>query len=80
MKLNVGDVVICVNIISAGYYDEERLIEGESYTITDIDFRFPGKISVKLKGPYYFHHEFVPVDCFSTVALIRENKLKELGI
>ena len=40
----------------------------------------PGRVCVKLAGPYYTHEEFVPVECFSKTAHIRDEKLKQLGI
>jgi hypothetical protein len=80
MKFEIGDEIICIKTTTSGYHDDERLILGETYTITDIDYHFVGKVAVKLKGPYYFHHEFVPEECFSKLAAIRDKKLKELGI
>jgi hypothetical protein len=56
--------------------DNERLIIGESYQIEDIDVHFPGKICVKLKGPYYFHSEFVPEEFFTDdKKIIRDKKI-----
>lgn len=80
MKFEIGDEIICIKTTAPGYVDDERLSLGESYIIDDIDFHFPNKVSVKLKGPYYFHYEFVPIECFSKLAAIRDKKLKELGI
>ena len=80
MKLEIGDEIICIKTTASGYVDGERLILGESYVIEDIDFHFPGKVCVMLKGPYYKHPEFVPEECFDTKAVIRDRKLKELGI
>lgn len=74
----IGDTIICVKSVTDGYIDDERLIVGESYTITDIDIHFPNKVCVKLKGPYYSHEEFVPDDCFSNVAAIREYKINQI--
>lgn len=80
MKLEMGDEIICIKTTAPGYVDDERLILGESYVIEDIDIHFPNKVAVELKGPYYFHIEFVPEECFSKLATIRDKKLKELGI
>lgn len=88
MKFEIGDEVICIKttasdqnkITELDYYLNERLVLGESYVINDIDFHFPNKVSVKLKGPYYFHYEFMPEECFSKLSEIRDKKLKELGI
>jgi hypothetical protein len=80
MKLEIGDEIICIKTTAPGYVDDERLILGESYVIEDIDIHFPGKVCVKLKGPYYKHSEFVPEECFDVKAVIRDRKLKELGI
>ena len=82
MKFEIGDEVICIKTTAPGYihYLNERLVLGESYVINDIDFHFPNKVSVKLKGPYYFHYEFMPEECFSKLSEIRDKKLKELGI
>jgi len=80
MKFEIGDEVICIKTTASGYHDDERIVLGESYVINDIDFNFPNKVSVKLKGPYYFHYEWMPEECFSKLAEIRDKKLKELGI
>lgn len=80
MKFEIGDEIICIKKTASGYHDDERLVLGESYIIDDIDFHFPGKVCLKLKGPYYFHHEWVPQECFSKLSVIRNQKLKELGI
>ena len=85
MKLNYKDVkigqeLICIKQTTDNYTDDERLILNESYTIEDLDFHFPNKVCVKLKGPYYFHNEFVPIECFSDVAYKRNLKLNQLGI
>lgn len=80
MKFEIGDEIVCIKTTASGYHDDERLVLGESYIIDDIDFHFPGKVAVKLKGPYYFHIEWVPEECFSKLAAIRDKKLKELGI
>jgi len=80
MKFEIGDEIICIKTTASGYHDDERLILGESYVIDDIDYHFPDKVCVKLKGPYYFHYEWVPQECFSKLSVIRNQKLKELGI
>lgn len=59
--------------------DNERLTIGEKYLINDIDIHFPNKICVKLKGPYYFHSEFVPEEFFTDDrSLIREQKINQI--
>lgn len=59
--------------------DNERLIVGESYIVEDIDFHFPGKICVNLKGPYYFHSEFVPEELFTDdKSFIRDKKIDQV--
>jgi hypothetical protein len=77
-----GQVLTCVKLNCDGYnggdVDDERLILGEKYTITDLDFHFPDRVCVKLKGPYYFHEEFVPIECFCDTAYIRNEKIKEI--
>ncbi len=85
MELNykdfeIGQKLICIKLTTDTYNDDERLILNEIYTITDLDFHFPNKVCVKLKGPYYHHQEFVPIECFSDVAYNRELKLNQLGI
>lgn len=47
--------------------------------VTDLDFHFPNSVCVKLKGPWYFHQEFVPIECFSDIS-VRDQKLTDLGI
>lgn len=75
-----SDEVICIKTTASGYTDDERLVLGESYVINDIDLHFPNKVCVELKGPYYFHHEFIPEECFSKLSEIRDQKLKKMGI
>lgn len=59
--------------------DNERLVIGENYLINDIDIHFPNKICVKLKGPYYFHCEFVPEEFFTDdKSLVREQKINQI--
>lgn len=80
----IGQKLICVkqntHDYNGGDHDNQRLILGEKYTITDLESRFPDRVCVKLKGPYYFHKEFVPIECFVDRNFIRNVKLKELGI
>ncbi len=78
-----GQILTCVKLKCDGYdggeADNERLILGEKYTITDLlDIHFPDRVCVKLKGPYYFHEEFVPIECFCDTAYIRNEKIKEI--
>jgi hypothetical protein len=80
----VGQELICVKQDTENYNggekDNERLILGETYKITDVEYHFPNSVCVQLIGPIYFHDEFVPIECFSDVAYIRDKKLKDLGI
>jgi hypothetical protein len=84
----VGDVLTCVKLNSysiGGNYigddkDNERLIIGGKYKVTDVDYHFHNKVCVKLIGPYYFHEEFVPIECFVDLAGERDLKLSNLGI
>ena len=80
MKIEKGDRLVCVKTTTPDYPDDERLILGHTYKAIDIDIRMPGRVCVKLAGPYYTHKEFVPVECFSKTAHIRDEKLKQLGI
>ena len=80
-KFEIGQVVVCnpdfdrlsdelknqwIRVFND--VDNERLIIGENYLINDIDIHFPNKICVQLKGPYYFHSEFVPEE-FSSLTI-----------
>ena len=84
--LKIGQVLTCVKLnhrsISGDYIggepDNERLILGEKYTITDLEFRIPDRFCVKLKGPYYFHEEFVPIECFCDLAYMRDMKIDKI--
>ena len=80
MKFEFGEEIICIKTTASGYNGDERLILGERYVIDDIEYNFRNRVCVKLKGPYYFHHEWVPQECFSKLSVIRNQKLKELGI
>jgi biotin synthase-related radical SAM superfamily protein len=80
--MKVGDTLVCV-MQNSGFYiggeeDNERLIIGEKYKITDIDGRFHNKVCIRLKGPYYFHEEWVPVECFSDIQSIRNYKIEQI--
>ncbi len=80
MELNykdfeIGQKLICIKQTTDTYNDDERLILNETYTVTDLDYHFPNKVCVRLKGPYYHHQEFVPIECFSDVGYNRELKL-----
>jgi len=78
----VGQALMCVKLDADGYRggepDNERLILGEKYIITDLEFRFHDRVCVKLKGPFYFHEEFVPIDCFCDVAYMRDYKIDKI--
>lgn len=76
--LKIGEIVKCINNTCDRYEGDERLIIGENYSIKDIDFHFPNKICVKLKGPYYYHREFVPQELFSKISYIREEKINKI--
>jgi hypothetical protein len=80
----VGQELICIKQdtehYNGGEKDNERLILGGTYKIVDVDYHFHDKVAVKLIGPWYFHSEFVPIECFSDIAYIRDKKLKDLGI
>lgn len=75
----IGQKLTCVKLDTEGYnggdFDNERLILNETYTIKDLDFHFPDRVCVKLRGPYYHHPEFVPIECFCDIAYIRDKKL-----
>jgi hypothetical protein len=79
----IGQTLTCIKL-GAGYYggdsDNERLILGERYVIEDLDWHFPNRVCIKLKGPFYFHSEFVPIECFCDISDLRDKKLKQLGI
>ena len=78
----IGQVVTCVKLEADNYRggdeDNERLIIGEKYTITDVDYHFHDRICVKLMGPYYFHQEFVPIECFVDVSYMRDLKINQI--
>jgi hypothetical protein len=80
----IGQIVTCIKLDVDGYFggevDNERLILGEQYEVIDTDFHFHDRIAVKLKGPFYFHGEFVPIECFCGISELRDSKLKQLGI
>jgi hypothetical protein len=80
----IGQKIVCIKNdaehYNGGEKDNERLIIGGIYKITDLDFHFPNAVCVKLTGPWYFHNEFVPIECFSDIAFIRDKKLTDLGI
>lgn len=82
--LRIGDILTCVKLNTSGYnggdIDNERLVLGRKYKVTDVDYHFPDKVCVKLNGPYYYHEEFVPIECFDSISAIRDKKLKDLGI
>lgn len=77
-----GQILTCIKLNSDDYNGGEegntRLILGEKYKITDVDFHFPNRVCVKLKGPYYFHEEFVPIECFVDTAYIRNEKIEKI--
>ena len=87
IDFKVGQVLTCVKLNTLDYNggdeDNERLIIGEKYTITQTacwirNDHFHNKVCVKLKGPFYFHEEFVPIECFADVAFIRDMKIDQI--
>lgn len=78
----IGQFLTCIKLktddYNGGDTDNERLILGEKYKITDLEFRFPTRVCVKLKGPFYFHEEFVPIECFTDVQYIRDYKINQI--
>lgn len=78
----IGQTVTCVKLNVDNYYggdeDNERLILGESYTITDLDVHFTYRVCVKLKGPFYYNNEFVPIECFDDIQAKRNLKINQI--
>jgi hypothetical protein len=78
----IGQTLVCIKLDVSGYpgggKDNERLILGEKYLIEDLDIHFPDRVCVKLRGPYYFHSEFVPIECFVDVAYLRDRKINTI--
>ena len=78
----IGQTLICVKLNACGYFggepENERLILDGKYVISDIDFHFPDRVCVKLIGPYYRHHEFVPIECFIGLAELRDYKIDKI--
>lgn len=78
----IGQTIICAKLNADNYNggdeDNERLILGESYTITDIDLHFPHRVCVKLKGPFYYHNEFIPIECFDDIQAKRDLKINQI--
>ena len=81
-NFKLGQKVTCLRIESEnekGSFWEERLIVGEEYIIEDLEYRFPDRICVKLKGPYYTHSEFVPAEFFwDDIIEKRDKKINEI--
>jgi hypothetical protein len=91
-KFKIGQRVVCLPDLSqlpvdsksqwSSFFNDvnnERLVVGETYDIEDIDIHFPGKICVKLKGPYYFHYEFVPEEFFTDdKSVVRNEKINQI--
>jgi len=74
----IGEKLVCVKQNTKDYYGDDRLTIGEKYEITDLDFHFPDRVCVELKGPHYFHKEFIPIECFSDIQYIRRLKLNKI--
>ena len=55
--MKIGDTLVCVKqnsgLYVGGEEDNERLIIGEKYKITDIDGRFHNKVCIKLKDLWH---------------------------
>lgn len=49
-----------------------------SNLIIEVDDHFPNKIAIRLKGPYYFHEEFVPDKLFSKIPYMRDKKISQI--
>ena len=82
VEYKIGQTIKCVSLTSdlIGYKDfwSDRLVLGENYIIDDADFHFPDKVCVELKGPYYYHTEFVPIDLFHNIVEMRDVKINEI--
>lgn len=75
----IGDKVRCVKNIIKNIDYSERIVVGKTYVVNDVDYHFPDKIAVKLKGPYYFHTEFVPIVFFiEDINDIRDRKINSI--
>ncbi len=76
----IGQLIMCKTDISDTkfifYLENDHLIPGNWYTITDLDFHFPDSICVnpssKLSGM------FCPIEFFDVKSAIREKKLNEI--
>jgi hypothetical protein len=80
----IGQIVMCKHNIQDPqfyfYLDNEHLIPGEYYTITDLEFRFPDKICVSGKTSEMMRNSgaFCPIEYFDTQSVIRDTKLNEI--
>ena len=74
----IGEKLVCVKQNTNDYNGDERLIIGKKYKITDLDFHLPDRVCVQLTGPYYYHCEFVPIECFKDLVSIRRLKLNKI--
>jgi hypothetical protein len=76
----IGQVVMCnppANDRDFEFYaDNEHLIPGEYYTITDLEFRFPDTICVNTSRTG--SGMFCPIKFFDTQSVVRDNKLNEI--
>lgn len=80
-NFKIGQKVMCLNLNSSDESEfwKDRLVIGETYEVEDLEFRFPDRICVKLKGPHYFHSEFVPCWFFyDSLQEIRDKKIDEI--
>ncbi len=78
----IGQVLTCIKLkteeYNGGEEDNERLLFGDKYIIEDLDFHFPSRVCVKLRGPHYHHLEFVPIECFCDISDLRDKKINQI--
>lgn len=48
---SIGQTLLCVKNTTPDYFDDERLVTGTYYKVTDVDYHFHDKICVQLTGP-----------------------------
>jgi hypothetical protein len=74
----IGQTLLCVKNTTHYYCDDERLVVGNYYQVTDVDYHFQDRICIKLTGPFYFQEEFAPIECFSDIQALRELRIDEI--
>ncbi len=78
----IGEKLICVKQSTNEYIGDskgdDRLILGKEYIVFDLDYHFPDRVCVQLTGPYYFHCEFVPIECFKDLVSMRRLELNKI--